>query len=76
MSEEIHRAIGRLEGEMTAMRTTMSGFDMKIDRVIVQTAAIQAEREADRKRHTRIVAIVTTVGTFIGAVIAKLSGHA
>jgi hypothetical protein len=74
--DNLHRALGRLEGEMTAMRTKMSGIDSKLDKVVEQTATIKAERNLERKRHTRVIALVTTIGTFVGAVVAKLSGHA
>lgn len=76
MSEDnLQRAIGRLEGEMIAMRDNVANVDKKLDRVLEQTTTLRIERARDRKKHTSVVAIVTTVGTFVGAVLAKLSGH-
>lgn len=71
----ISRAIGQLEGEMRSMRTNVENVDKKLDTVILQTTTLRAERAADRKRHTRMIALVSSIGTFAGALFAKFSGH-
>lgn len=74
-SENIHSAIGELRGEMRALRAAQNAGNLKLDTLITQTVTLKAERAAEQRKYKTITTMLAAIGTFAGAVLAKMSGH-
>jgi hypothetical protein len=81
MAASLQRAVGNLEGRVQSVETTLgevkdslATVDNKLDEVLVQIAVARARSIASRKRHGRIMAIVSGVGTALAAFFIKVKG--
>jgi hypothetical protein len=81
MDASLHRLVGNLEGRMQGVESSLvkvtaslDAVDGKLDNVLTQIAVARAHNAASKKRHGRIMAIVSGVGTALAAFFIKVKG--
>lgn len=78
MSANLYKAVGNLQGRVHGiesnvrdMKESLASIDEKLDKVIVQIAVARVANEKKRKRHGRLTAAASAIGTAIIAALIK-----